>query len=289
MQMKVRIMEAEELNPEQKSQVRELWRLCREKEPVTQEPFTDGEENAVAGLPCFYLCYRGETLVSFLSLFIPDGGYAEGCGCTAPQERGKGYFSALLERAMARLKEADIPLYLVSDRKSADACAFIRKRGLTAAWEEWMMGAHAGALRLLPVCHDAGEYCLEQAQEERDTDEEDQGAEKEKEQNEDVLNESVLNEGKGDGGWALLEKKQGRRLGFCRLSVFQEGVYLYDFAIEEGERRKGYGRLFLKLLGETLDAEKTVLLQVGTYNEPACRLYEECGFLVRERLVYYPL
>ena len=267
---KVQIIETEILSQMQKSQVRRLWQLCREKEPVTQEPFTDEGENTAAGLPCFYLYYKRDShgeynLVSFLSLFIPDGNYAEGQGCTAPQERGKGYFSLLLQRAMAHLEEADIPLYLVSDRKSADACAFIRKRGLAAAWEEWMMEACAGKLRLLSVRHDTGKYRLEQAQKE--------GGE---------------NEGEGES-WILLEKKQGRRLGFCRLSALREGVYLYDFVIEEGERRKGYGRLFLKLLGETLDAEKTVLLQVGTYNEPACRLYEGCGFSVRESLVYYPL
>ncbi len=250
---KVHIIETARLDKETKNQVQRLWQDCREKEPVTQEPFLDGEENAATGLPCFYLCYEGERLTSFLSLFIPDGGYAEGYGFTGPQDRRKGYFSSLVRRAEVLTQEADIPLYLVSDRQSRDACAFIRRMGLEKVWEERMMEIPAGELYRLTVDYDPDAFHLSREED-----------------------------------WWIMQNG-GKELGRCRLSDFQTAVYLYDFAIDEGQRRKGYGRLFLKLLGGLLDEEQVVLLQVGTYNAPACGLYEGCGFTVRESLSYYQL
>ena len=76
------------------------------------------------------------------------------------------------------------------------------------------------------------------------------------------------------------------------------------FEVEETLRRQGYGRYFLKKLAAQLLAWQadpasevqlppqagevhTMLLQVGTRNEAACRLYGSCGFAVTEKLDYY--
>lgn len=57
-------------------------------------------------------------------------------------------------------------------------------------------------------------------------------------------------------------------------------AYLFDFVIDSGVRGKGYGRLFLEEVLNSLKAEgvSTVELSVAPENQRAIDLYEELGF-----------
>lgn len=247
------------LTETQKKEIQALGRACQAWEPVTQEPFLDNEENADPAMPCFYIYYENTFPISFLSLFVPDGSYAEVTGFTLPGYRGKGRFHELLACAQEELKDRGLDWYLVSDGKSADAQVVLAHKQLEAEYSEMMMAAPMAQLAQLSVKKekDAEGPGLEDFQIEKE-------------------------------GEEYLLKRKGQQIGHCRLAFFPGTAYLYGFTIEEGLRRQGYGRLFLKLLAQSQPEEiHTMLLQVGSRNEAACSLYNGCGFSVTEQLNYY--
>ena len=254
MERKASICITARLSEEQKREIEALGRACRAWEAVTQEPFTENEENADPALPCFYIYYENTYPISFLSLFIPDGRHAEVTGFTLPGYRKKGCFRELLDCARRELSDRALTWHLVSDGKSGDAMAMIRHMNLEKSHSEMMMAAPLEHLTGLEARAKAEKAAVIRAEEE------------------------------------CLLKSGERILGRCRLAYFPGIVYLYSFEIAEEERRKGYGRLFLKLLAESQkEGIHTMLLQVGSGNEAACRLYGSCGFTVTEQLDYYPV
>lgn len=100
----------------------------------------------------------------------------------------------------------------------------------------------------------------------------------------------------------VCENKEGTF--FCRLLPYEsEGdsvrsFYLYEVEVDEAVRNQGIATACLKELFVTLSRETAgnqdtgrkqvkILLQVGSYNEPAVHLYEKLGFEIYEELCYY--
>lgn len=255
------------LSEEQRREIEALGRACRAWEPVTQEPFLDSEENVDSSIPCFYIYYENTFPISFVSLFIPDGTYAEVTGFTLPGYRKKGHFNELLACAKEELKDRNLEYYIVSDGKGPDACAMLEHKGLEAAYSEMMMAMPMDELAEVSVKRAGAEDYVGDA-------------------SEDMLAEFEVFE--QDDEYVM--ERAGQRIGGCRLAFFSGTAYLYGFEIEENLRQQGYGRLFLKLLAKCQPEEiHTMLLQVGSRNEAACALYRSCGFAVTEKLTYYKI
>ena len=267
----------------QKREIQMLGTACQSWEPVTQSPFLDSSENADPSLPCFYIYYENTFPISFLSLFIPDGTYAEVTGFTLPGYRKKGHFEELLACAKEELKDQGLTYYIVSDGKSPDTQAMLAHKGCIVEYSECMMAASLEQLAAMEVAAPSAELAGYEP-----------GEDDEKlfalEQEED---EYVLYQADEPVAW-------------CKLAFFPGTAYLYGFEVEESLRRHGYGKYFLKMLAESLlawqkDPESevqlppqagevhTMLLQVGTRNVAACGLYGSCGFAVTEQLDYYPV
>lgn len=78
----------------------------------------------------------------------------------------------------------------------------------------------------------------------------------------------------------------------CKLRCYQDGYYVYEVLVREGMRGRGIGTAamseLLARLGELPQtAAGTLYLQVGSYNEPAMRLYRRLGFEIETELCYY--
>ncbi len=270
------------LTEEQRREIQMLGKACQSWEPVTQSPFLDSSENADPTLPCFYIYYENTFPISFLSLFIPDGTYAEVTGFTLPGYRKKGHFAELLECAKAELKDRGLTFYVVSDGKSPDAQAMLAHKEMKVEYSEMMMAASLEQLAQMQVSAPSAELVGYEPDDRNDD------ARFSLEQEED---EYVLYQGDEAVAW-------------CKLAFFPGTAYLYGFEVEETLRRHGYGRYFLKQLAQgLLNWQKdpvskvqlppqageihTMLLQVGTRNVAACGLYDRCGFTVTEKLDYY--
>lgn len=87
------------------------------------------------------------------------------------------------------------------------------------------------------------------------------------------------------GNWLLAIEADGERVGV--LWVTEQGearpghLFIYDFEIDEGRRRRGYGRLALRALDD-LARERgfaTIGLHVFGFNDGARSLYREAGYV----------
>ncbi len=281
------------LTDDQRREIQMLGKACQSWEPVTQSPFLDSSENADPTLPCFYIYYENTFPISFLGVFIPDGTYAEVTGFTLPGYRGKGHFQELLACAREELKDQHLDFYIVTDGKSPDAQAMLAHKEMTVSHSEMMMAASMEGLAQMEVAvpgrrGDAEGYtsCGGLSIEEDSP----------------VVAEDMFSLEMEDDEYVLYQDDEAG--AWCKLAFFPGTAYLYGFEVEESLRRQGYGRYFLKKLAEALltwqedptsqvqlppqaGVVHTMLLQVGSRNEAACRLYGSCGFAVTEKLEYY--
>ncbi len=99
---------------------------------------------------------------------------------------------------------------------------------------------------------------------------------------------------KNEDGFAVENKDKSF---FCRImeykteSVKDQKFYLYEVEVKKKKRSQGIATACLTELFQYLskDTSVTVLLQVGSYNEPAVHLYKKLGFEVSEELRYYAM
>ena len=94
----------------------------------------------------FYLTFEANgTLLSFLSVFCPDGDTVEISGFTDPAERHRGYFSRLLSAAKKEAQKRFQPLHVLYQGLSEDpdTASFCRQQNLSLAFKECMM-SHPG-------------------------------------------------------------------------------------------------------------------------------------------------
>lgn len=79
----------------------------------------------------------------------------------------------------------------------------------------------------------------------------------------------------------------------CRLRPYKDGCYIYGVLVREDMRGRGIGTAAMRELLARIDelpaaaATGGLYLQVGSYNEPAVRLYRGLGFETETEFVYY--
>lgn len=71
---------------------------------------------------------------------------------------------------------------------------------------------------------------------------------------------------------------------YARVAPYGDGWYVYEVEVKYDRRRTGIATACMGILAERF---LQLYLQVGSYNEPAVRLYEKLGFQVIEELCYY--
>lgn len=253
---------------------------------VLPDPGT--EENDV-----FYaLYYIEETLISFLSVFCPDGKTAEISGFTHPDHRHHGYFSALLNEAGKEASRRFGPVGFLYQCLSGDPDTdkFCRSHGLIHSHSECMMGMKIQ--KSTPDLSDGPlsfSVSLVQA------------GEKEREtmvllhmkafrvslEFTEPYIDSILDDRETVS--FLIRSKEGKNVGLLHLTTEETGriAYFMGLGILPKYRRKGYGKSALMTLMGLLPEGCTLLLQVSTSNSAAYELYKGLGFYVESKLDYF--
>jgi len=92
---------------------------------------------------------------------------------------------------------------------------------------------------------------------------------------------SLLPDGAGTAGHHLWYAFDGdRRVGFLWLKLTRATAFVYNIAVEEDQRRKGYGRAIMAA-GERWSRDHgaaTIGLHVFSHNHGARALYEQLGY-----------
>lgn len=92
----------------------------------------------------------------------------------------------------------------------------------------------------------------------------------------------LLPDGAGTAGHHFWYACDGdRRVGFLWLNLTGTGAFVYDIAVEQDQRRKGYGRAIMEAAEHWSRANgaATIGLHVFAHNHGARSLYEQLGYV----------
>ena len=268
----------------QKKQVQQLEELCAKEEGLKNRAFLSNELSFDKSLPCFYLAYDEEQLVSFLSVFIPTRQEAEVSAYTHPQHRRKGYFNTLLQKAQAVLGQAGVPkLLFVAEPQSKSAAGVLWHRNCRHIDRTEYTMEYTG-----PIPTVDGLVCLEPLSEQNKAQAVAiSSAVFGMEEGEDNFIENTLKDPARKG---FLAKMEEDAIGIFSLHFEASRVYLYGLGLLECYRGKGYGKnlVLLALRQAFANVEtKTVVLDVDSQNPPALALYRGVGFTTIFQADYY--
>lgn len=268
--MSLKIVSCSALTPTQCTEIERLQAAVYTAEKLQNTAWLSNEINFDRDVPCFFLGYEGEELVSFLTLFLPTRGEGEVTAFTAISHRGRGYFTALLDTARRVLRENGVPhLLLALEPASRSGMAYLKKHFPAAkhSHTEWRMTCVPNYVSL-----------PENITVERVT----------AEKSEDYVS-VVLKEYGGDRDAVLVRLSAEERMTYL---VRDAGTPVGVFALAEGEaltlfgvvtaenlRGRGYGNCIVRAaLNKAYEAGKNIELDVDSENPPALHLYRKYGF-----------
>lgn len=303
--MKIQILNR--LNEKQLKKVRTLLDACRDYEPITLTPPMTADSCFQPGLPCFYLLYENNELVSFLSLFLPDPYYGEAMGFTHPMARQRGYFKQLWNEALIKLDDyiEDMELLFVIDGNSADALAALDAMEGEYQYSEYILEKEMNILKT-DTETDTAALCLQRVH---------PSAQSLKQCAD--LHEAIFCDGRSASEAFIREmfetpdtatflayhaarpaeqpsgsntKEAGfeHPIGIFHLTEWESGTYLAGFGILPELQGQGLGTTLLHAIPACLTPGHTTLsLQVGSLNEAAFGLYQKEGFRETSHRDYY--
>jgi ribosomal protein S18 acetylase RimI-like enzyme len=246
--------------------------------------FLSNEINFNREIDCFYLLYDGESLVSFLSLFVLLQDEAEVSAYTLPDFRKRGYFHTLFEKAAEELKKYGIAKVLfVCEPAGRAALKVLKTYGAGLSHSEYRMAYESGdyrksdsSLRLEPASqnHLAEMAALDSLL-----------FDCSHEESLSQLNKSLASENIKSFGAFL----GGKLVGVCSASFQDDGATIYGIGISPECQGNGYGRELLNLLLEQILLENPceISLEVSSTNTVAYQLYRTNGFHVKTQYDYY--
>ncbi|MBE5960398.1 MAG: GNAT family N-acetyltransferase [Lachnospiraceae bacterium] len=311
------------LNGRQREEIRELEAQCKEKDRTKKSVYLSADQNARKNVKCFYLHYDEEQLDGFLCADITDEETAELYAFVHPEKRHRGIFSRLLNLAIDELEKAGIEYfyglyeptpyvtnkallgvdaeysyseYMMcyqypltdDDRDSIKGLkgreSFIEERkakeiGAKESTDTQSDPEKTGILRLAEAedaafCTDFLEAVFQFEKEEA----------KERFENFQSASDSR----------SYVFLRNGEKIGFCSIYSSKNTNTIFDLGILPAYQGNGNGTLLLSLLLECLQQDtaedgtpKEILLQTGSYNEPAVALYKSSGFLIKDQIDYY--
>jgi hypothetical protein len=200
----------------------------------------------------YYLCYKGENLMSVFALFEIDDNIYEVIAFTDTANRKKGYFKALLN-------------YLYADLKTGTELSFICERNFLPAIE---------CAKKLSFEYNCTETMME--------------LDLSTYQGDEIPDINIYEE---EDNIFYIYYKDGEigSFGFYTFNFDTCDIYFHSFNIYEEYQNKGLGKLsmraillFLKNIGKT-----KIHLQLLLENTPAYKIYKDLGFSISSEISYY--
>lgn len=231
-----------------------LINLCKECDNTRGISFLEPEMNAIIGFPCFYLLYNSNTLVSFLSIFVPNETECEIYANTLPSHRRNGYFDKLLDSALSNIRNYGIKkILIVSEPACLAGTDFLNASSHTRfSHSEYLMcynmkttPAPKGILTIKYHTEDNTEFFSSYL--------------------DDML------------------------IGSCNVEHSRGVATIYGFNVIPSMRGNGYGTETLLLVLKRLLESKChkILLQVNGANRAAHIMYSHHGFIHEEQIDYW--
>lgn len=228
--------------------------LCKAHDNTRGISFLEPEMNAISEFPCFYLLYKATTLVSFLSVFLPDEEQCEIYASTLPNERMNGHFAKLLSEAVNNLNEYEIEnIYIVNEPECTSGTSYLNANpNVDFAFSEYLMKYN---MEITPV----------------------------------PKNILTIDIKKIDNTEKILSFYENEEIGHLYIEHNRGVATIYGFEVNENNRGKGFGtETLLLVLKHLLDSGcHKILLQVNGANTAAHHMYLHHGFVSEEQLDYW--
>ena len=283
-------LQTNKLTGKQLSDVLSLQKLCFSTENLSNEPFLSNELNCNKETPCFYLAYEENSLVSFLTCFLPSPTEAEVNGFTHPGFRHRGCFTSLLALSERTLKPYGYTQYLLQvEPQSKEGLLYVTKRcpdiarteyRLSLAKETWENSKRPGPREIAPIRITAENFALYAR-----------------------VSASAFNESleQSTSYISTIVNNPEREAFLCYHGESPIGVFnmhyerknmaiLYGIGIIPQYRGKGMGKQMLTLALDLVFARiQVAYLDVDSENPAALSLYRNMGFAASFQVDYHTL
>lgn len=280
----MQILELRELEKRQIEDIKNLEEVCQRYDKTKGSAFLSNEINFSKEVNCFFLLYEEETLVSFLSMFIPRSKEAEISAYTLPEKRREGFFKILLESAINELRKYGVKeILFVHEPSSNEGMLALKKFNAIYDFSEYLLVysqdefiKRDGKLKLAPITiQDIDEIAK---------------------LNMDIFNKT-LEEGKAIVNRAIeskdrisyMAKVDNEIVGICSISLEEGNAFICGLGVSTKHRGRGYGKEILRKIIEkasTMDI-KDIYLEVNSKNHKEYNLYINNGFKIKTQLDYY--
>ena len=268
--MTFEVLSLSSLTEVQRSEIEALQKSVYDAEGLQNTAWLSNEINFDRSVPCFFLGYADGALVSFLTLFLPTRQEGEVTAFTALEQRGKGYFTALLQAAANVLAEHRVPNFLFAlEPKSETGMAYLRAHFPQAVHShtEYRMFRESD-VQPLPEGITARPVTKENLEDFMAVSVKEYGGDR-------MAVEAVLT---SELRRAYLIYDRERPVGVFELAD-GDALTLCGVAVAEEERGRGYGKAIVRAaLNFAAEAGKRIELDVDSENPPALHLYRKFGF-----------
>lgn len=282
------------LDEKLKKDINELVSKCLLFDGLEKTLYLENDINIYVNMKCFFLYYVDEYLVSVLTMTQIDEKSVEITGYTLPMERNKGYFIELLDYAEEELIGFDIKHITFVVEPNSKAAPFV----IEACYARYIKSEYLLAFDLV----NQKENTLENNQVEDisslyiekltdNTKNESIMLSCEIFENNMDFSEELINMAYEDEAQEsfLLYKQERELIGICNIAYGSATASIFGFGIRKEERGKGYGRFLLQkiILKMKEKGISKILLEVGSENEAAFKLYQGVGFYIKSQYDYY--
>jgi GNAT superfamily N-acetyltransferase len=278
------VLELQELSEPQIKDIKKLEDLCKEQDGLRGDVFLSNKLNFNKEMKCYFLLYEGETLISFISMFIPTTEEAEVSAYTLPDERQKGYFKLLLQKAIKEISNYGVKeMLFVHEPTSKSAKYILEKLNAKYDFSEYVLVYNStnslkcnSKLKLVPVQRenvdkiaalhvDIFKKSLEVGQ--------------------TMVNRALDSEEM----MPYMAKFNDEIIGVCNINLENNDGCICGLGISPKYQGHGYGKEMLNLLIEKLLSMdiNDILLEVDSENNRAYNLYIKNGFHIRTQFDYY--
>lgn len=282
------IRKTNKLTGKQLREVQELIQECRTMEPTGVTPTVTSDENFDKELPCMFLCYEQDFLISFVSIYMPTPYYGEVVGFTSPPARQRGYFMKTWLEALKVLGPyiEEMEIMFITDGKSPSALRTFQALEMHYEYSEYVLARD--------IKHKNEKSLRVSAKELDASNPGDANAIF-------MMHTNIFPDNRSETLAFLESTKQpftqnclalnedGRPIGIFHMALDGDRVFLFGVGVLPEFQGKGYGKQIVQLAMNMVDEDryKGIAVQVSSLNEEAMKLYHTTGFREVNRLDYY--
>ena len=280
------ILQTNKLSEIQIQEITALENRAFEKDGLENHSYLSNNLNMYPDMPCFFLGYEEDTLVGFLTAFVPEKDNAEILAVTDPIHQRTGWFKRLYHEALTVLRQYGVQhiLFAVEHKSISGNAVLSRFESRVLERSEYRMelekdSAELGQISLKGTSKRITPETRHIFQEISDS------------ANEEAEDEAYLDLiATSDQRCGYIYFFEGSYVGTYVIGTDESGTFIYGVAIRKEDQGKGISKYMMKhAINDAFNRTDHIFLEVDSHNPPALRLYRRCGFQIVFQVDYFKI